>query len=385
MRNFELEYKSALGTATTMYACAKEKNDKEMVQSLELIFPELRKSKDELTREELIHFLETCRDPRFVGNRKQDEWISWLEKQSKQEQLYIRFGEIPTDEKSKIYRGEEEIGTENGVSVYPAFKTDEGDIVLGLNLPITKTTLYTQQHLIEYDNRPCYLVKGDYVGKDTDGQPLINNISIIEKINSYRQDNPIKKVEQKFKVGDFIVHNNSGNTCQVTEIKDDKYCIWPLYAEIEGYLSFIDVDNDYHLWTIEDAKNGDVLCYKDDIFLLDYYVLFSKVGCHCCYNGRFIPHNIYSFTKADFDKIHPATKEQRDLLFLKMKYLGYKWNNKKKELEIKSKSSWSEEDENTFVSLCTKLPFMVNSCYLEDTTKYLFWLETLKQRLDGTK
>lgn len=81
MKEFELKYKSALGTATTMYACAKESNDKEMIQSLELIFPELKKTKDELIREELIHFLETCRDPRFVGSRKQDEWIEWLEKQ----------------------------------------------------------------------------------------------------------------------------------------------------------------------------------------------------------------------------------------------------------------------------------------------------------------
>lgn len=109
-----------------------------------------------------------------------------LEKQDEQEQLYIRFGEIPTGEKSKIYQGEIEVGIENGVSVYPAFKTNEGNIVLGLNLPITKTTLHTQQYLIEYDNRPCYLVKGDYIGKDTDGQPLINNITIIKKIDNYR-------------------------------------------------------------------------------------------------------------------------------------------------------------------------------------------------------
>lgn len=81
MKEFELKYKSALGSATTMYACAKESNDKKMIQSLELIFPELKKTKDELIKEELIHFLETCRDPRFVGNRKQDEWIEWLEKQ----------------------------------------------------------------------------------------------------------------------------------------------------------------------------------------------------------------------------------------------------------------------------------------------------------------
>ena len=109
-----------------------------------------------------------------------------LEKQGEKEQLYIRFGEIPTGEKSKIYQGEIEVGIENGVSVYPAFKTNEGNIVLGLNLPITKTTLHTQQYLIEYDNRPCYLVKGDYIGKDTDGQPLINNITIIKKIDNYR-------------------------------------------------------------------------------------------------------------------------------------------------------------------------------------------------------
>jgi len=107
-------------------------------------------------------------------------------KGNQNEQLYIRFGDIPPNEKSKIYRGEEEIGYENGVSVYPAFELANGNIVLGLSLPITKTTLYTQQHLLEYDNRPCYLVKGDYVGKDSDGQPLINNVSIIKKIDEYR-------------------------------------------------------------------------------------------------------------------------------------------------------------------------------------------------------
>jgi hypothetical protein len=125
----------------------------------------------------------------YYGEPLEDEakeMVAWVEKQGEQEQLYIRFGEIPTNEKSNIYQGEIEVGSENGVSVYPAFKTGKGDIVLGLSLPITKTTLYTQQHLIEYDDRPCYLVKGDYVGKDTDGQPLINNVSIIKKIDSYR-------------------------------------------------------------------------------------------------------------------------------------------------------------------------------------------------------
>ena len=138
---------------------------------------------DERLRKTAIAFL---KDFAEKGYENAIECIDWLEKQGKQEQLYIRFGEIPIDEKSKIYRGEIEVGIEDGVSVYPAFKTNEGNIVLGLNLPITKTTLYTQQHLIEYDNRPCYLVNGDYIGKDTDGQPLIKNVSIIEKIDNYK-------------------------------------------------------------------------------------------------------------------------------------------------------------------------------------------------------
>ena len=158
-------------------------------------FSELKENEDEKIRKELISFI-TDRKNWFPKEETKASWIAWLEKQGKQEQLYIRFGEIPTDEKSNIYQGEIEVGTENGVSVYPAFKTDKGDIVLGLNLPITKTTLYTQQHLIEYDDRPCYLVKGDYVGKDTDGQPLINNISIIERIDSYRVKEE-KQGEQK--------------------------------------------------------------------------------------------------------------------------------------------------------------------------------------------
>ena len=147
----------------------------------EEIFPELKENKDERIKKAIIEFFESEDDNTTYSLVRKKDIIAWLEKQGKQEQLYIRFGKIPTDEKSKIYRGEIEVGIENGVSVYPAFKTNEDNIVLGLNLPIAKTTLHTQQHLVEYDNRPCYLVKGDYIGKDIDGQPLINNITIIKK------------------------------------------------------------------------------------------------------------------------------------------------------------------------------------------------------------
>ena len=187
--NYEKKYKEALELARVAAFNGHQ-------SLMEGIFPELKESEDERIKHEIKVVLANTDLSQFALEYTFADMLAWLEKQGEQEQLYIRFGEIPTDEKSKIFRGEIEVGTENGVSVYPAFKTSEGDIVLGLNLPITKTTLYTQQHLIEYDDRPCYLVNGDYVGKDTDGQPLINNVSIIEKIDTYRVKEK-KQGEQK--------------------------------------------------------------------------------------------------------------------------------------------------------------------------------------------
>lgn len=88
MKNFELEYKSALGTATTMYACAKESNDKEMVQSLELIFPELKKNKNEEIRKWLIGVIKSNEYGSIsnVGEMpcSKPDIIAWLEKQGEQ-------------------------------------------------------------------------------------------------------------------------------------------------------------------------------------------------------------------------------------------------------------------------------------------------------------
>lgn len=401
----------------------------------EEIFPELKDSEDDKIRKEIISILYNAY---CTSNKNRfNELVTWLEKQGEQassqtnerawlylvsdvltwkdgigqylddtrvkelakklcskysqklynhsnteknEQLYIRFGEIPTDEKSKIYRGEIEVGIEDGVSVYPAFKTNEGNIVLGLNLPITKTTLHTQQHLIEYDNRPCYLVKGNYIGKDTDGQTLINNITIIEKIDNYKvkekigninNQNYIKltnrdmskfreddwlgkqgkksddKVEPRFNIGDWITFYGGGNPFKILKIE----------AEINGVLNYLllskngydyyfnktYVDENARLWTIQDAKDGDVLCCKSGwtcIFkavdnhtntfssycFMDSDKCFFNSGCECHILDK-------NFIKAYNGEIHPATKEQCDTLMKAMNDDGYEWDAEKKELK----------------------------------------------------
>lgn len=52
----------------------------------EYIFPELKESEDERIRKELIGFLQLPH-PQFVGERKQEKWIAWLEKQGEKKPI----------------------------------------------------------------------------------------------------------------------------------------------------------------------------------------------------------------------------------------------------------------------------------------------------------
>lgn len=97
-------------------------------------------------------------------------------------QKYIRFGDIPKGERSTIWRVETEIGKEQGVSVYDCLCTDNDTIGVVLPLPITENALNTFTNLVKYDDRPCYLVEGDCVGKGSDGEPLLRNVNIVKQV-----------------------------------------------------------------------------------------------------------------------------------------------------------------------------------------------------------
>ena len=103
-------------------------------------------------------------------------------------------------------------------------------------------------------------------------------------------------------------------------------------------------DNNAHLWTIQDAKAGDVLVsdYEGGICITILKSVVSgneiEMYCHSVNSELFIVQS--GFSNATW---HPATKEQRDLLFQKMKEDGYEWDAEKKELK-KIKQKPTEED-----------------------------------------
>ena len=218
----------------------------------------------------------------------------------------------------------------------------------------------------------------------------------------------------KFKVGDWIYHNNGyRGPYLITNINEHG-------VELDNNIRIkIEDCYDYHhLWTIQDAKKGDVLCCESGwtcIFKslnsnnvsFNSYCFMDKDGWFCERGSE--GHTLEkSFIKAYNGNIYPATKEQRDLLFTKMKESGYEWDAEKKELKkieqnpidykdelkkcrenplyffdkyVKLKErelNWSKEDERCYAFILSSL----EEKYSNKGDVYT-WFKSLKQRIGG--
>lgn len=153
---------------------------------------------------------------------------------------------------------------------------------------------------------------------------------------------PSDKIEPKFKIGDWIT--NGEYTWKVIDIKPLDYLLQSQNGDVvDDTISY--VDEEFHLWTIQDAKDGDVLMANAPFIFNGN--LEGGIGCpgaHCGINtlGKFqIPKYQEHWTG---HTTTPATKEQRDLLFKKMEEVGYEWDTEKKELKkIEQESTWNEK------------------------------------------
>lgn len=86
----------------------------------------------------------------------------------------------------------------------------------------------------------------------------------------------------------------------------------------------------------------------------------------------------------ELHSVYPATKEQRDILFQKMKEEGYEWNAEKKKLieiekQSEHKSDWSEEDEKMLTSTIEYLNEF-REVYQKGAQECIAWLKSIKER-----
>lgn len=144
--------------------------------------------------------------------------------------------------------------------------------------------------------------------------------SALEAINEEKADNA-NKIEPKFHKGDWVVNTITNVVEQIIDITSNEYI-----CSVGLIVSF---DNQHLLkkWTIEDTKDGDILVSRSNQpFIYNGKMDAQTIGSHggVLSDGTAFACGFDDCNWTDIRFIHPATKEQRDLLFSKMKEAGYK-------------------------------------------------------------
>ena len=153
--------------------------------------------------------------------------------------------------------------------------------------------------------------------------------------NGYHQDEIKKEIvknekKPKFHKGDWVV-DSQGLTHQIERVVENVTTYTFGYDIVGG--GYFNDDSNVHLWSINDAKEGDVLATNSNIVFIYKYLdeggtIAFRASC-TKNSGIYFPKLKEQLCDQD---VYPATKEQRDLLFSKMKEVGYEWDYEKKEL-----------------------------------------------------
>ena len=170
-------------------------------------------------------------------------------------------------------------------------------------------------------------------------------------VKAVKDTSILDMVEPKFHEGDWVV-DSQGLTHQIERVVENVTTHTFGYDIVGG--GYFNNDNEsVHLWTIQDAKDGDVLREDSCTFIIERMNPDGTAIVYCCLfdDGDFDLGSTLSF---DIDSTKPATKEQRDFFFQKMKEKSYEWNAEKKELK-KIKYRVCDEDKAEMDYCFTKM------------------------------
>ena len=354
--NYEEKYKEALDRAKKEWLDNLDGAYKNYRERLEIIFPELKESENEKIKKEIIYFLSRNTFQFGEDIDKYKSWIAWLEKQGEQHS--------PIDINKMVDK----------------FAHTE---VNGYGIP----------SMIEVD---AY------------------HKGIEDTLKKQSEQKPVDKIEPKFKVGEWIT--NGDYTWKIVEVKLLDYILQSQDGNIvDDTISH--VDEQFHLWTTQDAKDGDVLATFAGAFIYNgNNGGGSCPGSHCGINtlGRFQTCVEHHWTSKE---VFPATKEQRDTLFAKMKEAGYEWDAEKKELrktenkrpllsdffkaeyergkaDAQKLTDWSEDDKARIKQLLGWIDTLKNYIHydalvslelrrerIDKVSKLESWLKSLKRKI----
>lgn len=263
-------------------------------EAAEIIFPQLKDSEYEKTRKSLIVYLKEYENNARseVMVKEFSKWIKWVEERK----------EVEVDEElSKL-----------------------------LNRVIC--------HFINDINIP-------YSERDEVSKKIIPYVEQLEHPNS-------DTIVPSFNVGDWCIDKTDGTVFIISKTNDGTYT-YRTIEDKEYSCSYRSLETDARLWTIEDAKAGDILASERSTFIFNKEYMAGKPQAYCgVMNDYFVKHTNGCWTN---EKCHPATKEQREQLFCQISKAGYKWNAKELKLvEINSTLKEKEAIDDAFTRMMLK-------------------------------
>jgi len=325
--DYEKKYKEALERA-------KRINDGDGIEcppgwtTCEVIFPELKAIEDANIRGAIIDYLK---------DNNLTEWAAWLEKQSEPKDRYT-FNSIPRllemikpTGRAKAYCQklidsllQEGYATDAKI-VSDCLKQMNGEQVAMATMDEKKPVEWNRED--EQSLNACL----GYIPDEFLRRWLMDVIHV-------KYDKPADKDEPKyvpkFHEGDWVIGGLTKNEPrQIAEVTEEGY-----KTTYGGWIGS-SFEKDMRLWTIQDAKDGDVICSGQIILLFkkwedsDWNFVIAYAGIDV--SGKLQITNGHWLIANDS---HPATKEQRDILFQKMDEAGYEWDAERKELCPLSKS-----------------------------------------------
>lgn len=166
----------------------------------------------------------------------------------------------------------------------------------------------------------CKYIK-DCVYFASDVKTLVNGGC--EDFGLHRSD-LFKEINQRFKAGDWIVVD--GNVCEVKGIEYNPLSgrLFYVYYEHDVKFDATYVDSYAHLWTVDDAKEGDVLVYvgngNSNAIFIKKNGLNTAMICGIMTSGKF---TIDGCMNANSICVRPANKEERERLMKRISDEGY--------------------------------------------------------------
>jgi hypothetical protein len=229
-------------------------------------------------------------------------------------------------------------------------------------------------------------------------------ITWLEKQGEQKHETPIPR----FNIGDWVIAHNK-DAYQVIGFNTYDY---RLQHYLGGKMNYpFKYESDLKPWTIQDAKDGDVLVTENkNIFIFKSISNFTVYDYCGLYFGKFTESsasvNGSTAVQLPTDYV-PATKEQRDTLIKAMKEAGYEWDAEKKELKkiefspddyieeshqqqaddlidmvTEKLAEWSEEDEEMHRKCICAM--RASACGFPEEEKFVEqvdnWFKSLKDR-----